>query len=153
MTKPQRDMLFGLFGKLAKQRAWGPLQRDLQRDAVTVTLFGAARSWSTFDDGAVDKMKRRLKALLHTDSIAAQIADANAEEEGERARLLHRIESDAAKAGLGEGYLRTISIDFYDRAVWRALPIEQLENLRDTIAGRSRRKVAARKRDAAADPF
>ncbi len=146
MSPAQRTMLFKLFSQLCGARkVAGVAGRDLFREKITLDLFGGPRSWSLFDNGDVDRMKMRLLALLDPDNLDAQMHDAAAAPDGERRRLVTRIESDMARAGFHEGYLRTIAVEMYDRGDWRALDLAALENLRDTIAARTRRKVGSRK--------
>jgi len=159
MSDAQRIMLFSLFAKLAKARAWGPAQRELERERITrAALLPADHrsritdhptpSWSLCDNTDVDRLKRRLLAELEPDSLAAQIADAAAGEDGERRRLIHRIERDALRGSLRDAYLMSLCRDLYDRTDWRALPLPELANLRDTVAARSRRKAKANRGDA-----
>lgn len=149
MNDAQRIMLFRLFGNLANARTWGVAERDLQREKITAELFGAPRSWSTFNNSDVDRMKARLTALANPDSIDAQIADGRAAHEGERKRLLHRIEEDMRRGGFNDSYVMTLCRDLYDTHRWRELDLPRLENLRDTLANRARRKRASLAKSAA----
>lgn len=154
MTLPQQHMLLGLFATLANARHWNGTQREIERERITIALFGERRSWSAakdeLDDRDIDRLKARLIALRDETNIPAQIDDANAADDGERRRLIHRIEHDLRRAQLGEGYVVTIARDQCDRADWRDLPIEQLTNLRDTLTQRVRRRRAARRAPAPA---
>lgn len=143
MTRDQRNMLFTLFARLAKGcAATSVAERDRLRLEITEDLFGDYVSWSHFENTHVDRMKRRLMAMLNPNDVDAQMADSD--EGGEaatRERLLHRIDADMRKAGFGDWYVRKIAVDLYDAADWRALPLDRLENLRNTIANRARRKA------------
>lgn len=146
MTAAQRTMLFSYFARLARAMARKTKEsQDALRAEITEDLFGAPVSWSEFSERHVDRMKRRLVAMLSPNDLQAQLADSD--EGGEAAardRLLFRIDADLKKAGFGDWYVRKIVVDFYDRTDWRALPLDQLENLRDTIANRARGKTRAK---------
>lgn len=153
MTSPaQRQMLFGLLKKLASARGWGSAQTNVERLTITEDLFGSLISWNDLDDSQIDRLKSRLQALARPPAIAAEhgdideAADSAATEDGERRRLVHRIEQDLRKADLKEGYIRKIALDQFDRADWRDLPIPKLTMLRDIIATR----IWARRRKARA---
>lgn len=142
MTAEQRTMLFSLFARLAKAMGWGPSMRDLKRAELTADVFGEAVSWSAFNDRHVDRMKRRLIACLNPHDLAAQRADSDeGADAAARRRILYGIEQQMRRAGFDEAYVRKIAVDFYDFAEWRELPIPQLENLRNTLANRARRKT------------
>ncbi len=144
MNAPQRTMLFSLFARLCRAMARKTREtQDLLRADITEDLFGSAISWSDFDNRHIDRMKRRLVAMLNPHDLGAQLADSDeGGEQAERDRLLNRIDADMAKAGFGDWYVKKIAVDFYDRADWRELPLEQLKNLRNTIANRARKRAA-----------
>lgn len=146
MTAAQRTMLFTLFARLAKACALKTSsERDRLRNEITTELFGEYVSWSHFGDAHVDRMKRRLLAMLNPNDLAIQMADSeDGADAAARKRLLHRIETDARRAGFSDEYMAKVATDFYDRSDWRALPIADLENLRNTIANRARRQPAAK---------
>lgn len=151
----QRIMLFSLFSKLAIARGWiGQVQREIEREKLTRECLGLGSdadaeetpSWSALENAEIDLLKRRMIALREGDSLDAQLADVMARDDGERRRLIYRIEQDAKRAGFGDAYMNTIVRDMEDAgADWRALPLPALENLRDTVANRARRKAFARK--------
>jgi hypothetical protein len=161
-SQAQRIMLFSYFGHLANARRWTGTEQRTERNRITRELFGEVVSWGDLDNSQVDRLKARLIALRRPPHIAAshgdidENADWAAAEDGERRRLVHRIESDLRKAALAEGYIRKIALDQCDRGDWRDLPIGQLTNLRDTLAQRiwrRGRKKAAEPVLTESDPF
>lgn len=71
MTSGERNLLFGLFAKVA--RGLGPAAREIEREKLTVEVFGRARSWSTFTHGDVDRMKAALETRRREHDLAPRI--------------------------------------------------------------------------------
>lgn len=159
-TDAQRLMLFRLFGGAVKAQGWaGGIEREMARERVTRDALQLGErsdvpSWTALTNSQVDRIKARLEALAAPDDIDAQIGDLAPGADGDRRRLVWTIERDARRAGFHDGYMTAIVRDMEDVSAgampWRELPLPALENLRDTIAGRSRRKIAARKKEASA---
>lgn len=145
MNEPQLTMLFALFSPLSKARGWNNAERTAARNRITTDLFGRPRSWATLTNPEVDRLKARLRAIAQTEDLTAQMEDATAGGDGERRRLIHRIESDKAAAGFDWAYVKGLARDLYDRSDWRELPLPQLKNLRDLVANRARRKALPRR--------
>jgi len=148
MTSAQNTMLFSLFAKLAKACARKTAdERDRLRAEITMELFGEARSWADFGNADVDRMKRRIVAMLKPNDIIAQMADSDeGADAAERERLVHGIEEDMRRAGFAEEYVEHLSRDAHDRADWRGLPLPRLRALRLTVANRRRTPLARRTR-------
>ena len=138
MNAAQRIMLFSLFAKVAKFRGWvGVTQRDLEREAITLEVFRAPRSWSTFNNSDVDIMKAHLNVLLNPDAMNPRIDEIDAEAKGERRRLVFKIEQVMRRNGFHEAYVRELCRSFYDTAEWREFPLDRLTNIRDTLNSRA----------------
>lgn len=71
MTAAQRTMLFSLFARLARGR--GPAEREMLRAEITREVFHGERSWSTFGDHEVDRMKAALTAKLRAPNLGAEM--------------------------------------------------------------------------------
>lgn len=70
MSPDQRTMLFGMAQRIA--RAMGMTLDDL-RDSMTLAEFGGPRSWATFGDPEVDRMKIALKRRINELNLDAII--------------------------------------------------------------------------------
>lgn len=71
-------MLFGHFARVV--HGLGPTAREVERERITVEVFGRARSWSEFGDPEVDRMKQALLARLDPANIRAGVAVVQYEE-------------------------------------------------------------------------
>ncbi len=146
-TPAQRLMLFSHFAHLANANQWNGTKREQQRERITVELFGEVISWADLSNPQVDRLKARLIALRKPLHVGAQIDDANATEDGERRRLINRIEQDLAASNLPVTYVRKLAVDQYDAAEWRDLSIDKLQNLMRTLHNRTRTRSRKAKRN------
>lgn len=72
MSKDQRTMLFAMLQRIA--RATRADANELRAE-ITVQVFGGPRSWATFRDPEVDRMKVALQLRLDDLDLNASIAD------------------------------------------------------------------------------
>lgn len=71
MSKDQRTMLFALLQRIARGRA----DAEALRAEITAEVFGGPRSWATFKDPEVDRMKVALKQRIDDLDLNAIIED------------------------------------------------------------------------------
>lgn len=143
MNADQRNMLFGIFAKLAHAMARKTAETKLAlRNEITTELFGELLSWGALDEDQIDDLKARMEAMLHPGDYTKQLADSpEAGLARRRARLVRGIESDMARNGFSEGYVLAILADTDDVAHWReTLPPDRLKSLRQTLWNRARAK-------------
>ncbi len=73
-------------------------------------------------------------------SASAPLRDAIDIRDRDRENALHTIGRDAALAGLDDHYLRRICADLYGTIDFERLPMHSLENFRNVIHNRARRR-------------
>jgi hypothetical protein len=113
---------------------------DMQDDSIRLAFYASAglpATRSAWTNKHFDKFLHACGRALGHDS-ADNSLDTRA-----RARLIWRIKFDAARAGLNDQYLLTISRDQTGLGCWTELGLDQLENLRNTVQNRAKRKVGA----------
>lgn len=141
MTTAQRVMLFRLFSELMQRRCIGSAQREIERENLTVEWFGFTRSWSTFGNAEVDRVKSELLALLNPDDLQAQMDQVGSAEIGERKRVIWKLKKLMVEHDFSDAYFISLARDLYDARSWADLTLDQLKNLRNTIANRGKRRA------------
>jgi len=133
MTGPQRNMLFRMFYQaMAKAGVRGKVAQEAERERLTIRVFNAPVSWSTFKDPEVDRMKAELLALLKPADANAQLRQIQMP----RTRLLYAIERAADPA-----YTAKIVFDKFGTRDIEDLDDEQLAQIRMTLQNRGRSKA------------
>lgn len=141
MTPAQRSMLFRLFSQAMNTTGIvGTTARDLERERITIKVFGSARSWSTFNNKAVDAMKGALLAILNPGDMAAQLRQIQMP----RTRLFYSIRNAADPA-----YIAKIAFDKFDTRDIESLDDDQLYQLSLTLNNRARKH----RREKVEEPF
>jgi hypothetical protein len=159
MTPKQRALYFGtLWPKACAVQGWNP-KDDARRQAVTLEATGKTSAGS-LNQSLLSALFDHLKWLADPYSLEAALPVANpeiGEENNRRRQLVWRINSEAAKAGLGAEWLKQTSLAKcreHGVGVWGELPLPELLKLSFTIAARttSATKDRRRLRTAAARP-
>jgi hypothetical protein len=131
MTTAQRVMLFRFFSQaMARAGVVGTVARELERERITVKVFGGPRSWSTFNNRDVDRMKGTLLAILRPADLDAQVKQI----EMPRTRLLTGIR----ESGYPRHKVETIAADEFGTRDFESLLEHDLENLHRTVINRAR---------------
>jgi len=133
MTTDQRIMLFSLFSRaMAASRVVGTIACDQERERITIKVLGSARSWSTFNNQDVDKMKGALLAIIDPTNLNAQVKQIRMP----RTRTLYAIRQFDqplwSKIAFGK---------FQGQTDLDLLTDEQLDQLRITLYERRRSKA------------
>lgn len=140
MTPAQKALYWRLWQRLCKARAWHTLPRQ-EQDAHRRALHQEAHC----PPSSTDFKNRDFDRFLAT--ITAHLNNQNApglprhDTDGQTRRLVWRIRHDATRAGLDEAYIRKIARDLHVLGNWEDLDLDSLENLRNTIHNRARKKL------------
>ena len=107
---------------------------DEKRHAAYLVALGQDKSLTDFNNRDLDRVLAQFRVLMNPDNVTAQVAVASyraGEDQGERKRLLFRIEQLAPQA-----YTAAICRDRFDTADLGNLGIKELTQLRDTLVNR-----------------
>lgn len=122
-------------------RMWGAVTRwcranglsDPDRHDLHARALGADKSHTAFDDDDFDDVMSAFYAIAEPDNFDIQVEFAK----GRRTRRIYACQRNAVKA-VGQagaaGYIRSISQDKFGTSDWEGLELEQLRDLRNTLA-------------------
>lgn len=100
--------------------------------------YGLPESMTAFNPrGHFDIFKTACERIINGSGPSATTAP----EDGERNRLIYRIQEDARMAKLDNSYIAKISTDLTGLGCWKLLDLADLKNLRDAIHNRAGTKL------------
>jgi hypothetical protein len=157
MTPKQRSLYFGtLWPKACEVQGWDP-KDDTRRQAVTLEATGKASAGS-LNQSLISALFDHLKWLADPYSLEAALPAANpeiGEENHRRRQLVWRINRTIAAAGLGDAWLKEISLSKCRQqrcSNWQSLPLPELLKLSFTVDSRTTSAACTRRAKRTSSP-
>jgi hypothetical protein len=140
MTPKQTKLYWLKWGQVCESHGWTALNTDLdaRRKSCHVLALGTPKSSKDFSNADLDRVLNVFSSLIDSDDLATQIDrqayETGDDDPGERKRILHKI----ASLGLEQPYITKVTRNMYHTSRFTDLTLDQLLNLRNTLANRAR---------------